>query len=139
MKLEKGLTLIELLVAVTVAAILTAIAVPRYADHVLRGKVVEASNNLSEMRVRLEQYFQDNRTYTGVPCTAPGGARYFAYSCPTVTATTYTIRADGVAGEGTGGLAYTIDQGNARATVSVPTGWSGAGSACWVVKKGGTC
>ena len=139
MKLEKGLTLMELLVAVAVAAILAAIAVPRYSDHVVRGKLVEATNNLSDMRVRAEQYFQDNRTYTGVSCTAPSGARYFAYSCPTVTATTYTIRADGVAGQGTGGFAYTIDHSNARTTVSVPADWTGAGSACWVVKKQGAC
>ncbi len=139
MKLEKGVTLLELLIAVVVAAILAAIAVPRYTDYVLRGKIVEAANNLSAMRVEAEQYFQDNRTYTGFPCTAPSGDRYFAYTCPTVTGSTYTIRADGVAGEGTGGFAYTIDQVNARTTVTVGSGWTGAGSTCWVVKKGGAC
>ena len=114
MNREKGLTLIELLIVTAVAAILAAFAIPRYSDYVQRGKITEAANNLADMRVTAEQFFQDNRTYTGFPCTAPTGARYFTYTCPTLTATTYTIRADGVAGEGMGGFGYTITHTNAK-------------------------
>ncbi len=139
MKHEKGFSLIELMIAVVMVAILAAIAMPAYTDYVLRGKISEAFNNLSAMRVEAEQYFQDNRTYVAFPCTSPGGNQYFTYSCSGVAASTYTIRADGVAARGTSGFAYTINQLNARVTVTVGSDWSGDGSTCWVVKKGGAC
>ena len=139
MKKENGLSLIELLVTVVVVGVLASIAVPRYQDYSLRGKLAEAYNNLSAMRVNAEQYFQDNRTYAAFPCATPSGNQYFTYSCSGVTASAYTIRADGVTAEGTGGFAYTINQLNARVTVSVGSGWSGGGSTCWVTKKGGQC
>ena len=139
MKHEKGFSLIELMIVVTLAAILAAIAMPAYTDYVLRGKISEAFNNLSAMRVEAEQYFQDNRTYVAFPCASPGGNQHFTYSCSGVAASTYTIRADGVAAQGTGGFAYTINQLNARVTVTAGSDWSGDGSTCWVVKKGGAC
>jgi type IV pilus assembly protein PilE len=141
-----GFTLIEVMIVMVIIAILAAIGYPAYGDYVMRGKIVEASSNLSDMRVRLEQYFQDNRTYVGA-CAAgtlaplPSGenARYFTYACPTLTANAYSVTATGNASEGMAGFGYSIDQDNTRATVSLPSAWSGAGSACWVVKKSGSC
>ena len=37
-----------------------------------------------------------------------------------------------------GGFVFTINQANAKATTSVPAGWT-ANATCWVTKKGGTC
>ncbi len=142
MKRENGFTLIELLVVIAVIGILAAIAIPQYADYVTRSKLAEATATLSEHRVKMEQYFQDNRTYVGA-CTAgtiaplPTG-RYFAYDCGAPTTTTYTITATGVASQGTGGFVFTLNQANARATTGVPTGWT-TNSTCWVNNKGGTC
>lgn len=142
MKLERGFSLVELLVVVAVVGILAAIAVPQYSDYVLRGKIAEATATLSQHRVRMEQYFQDNRTYVGA-CAAgtiaplPTG-RYFTYTCPTLTATTFGIVATGIAGQGTGGFIFTLDQANARATTGAPTGWA-TNSNCWVTNKAGGC
>jgi type IV pilus assembly protein PilE len=141
-----GFTLIELMIVVVIVAILAAIGIPSYADYVRRGKIAEATSNLSAMRVKLEQFFQDNRTYVGA-CTAgtlaplPTGAeaRYFAYTCPTLTATTYVVRADGNTSESMSGFVYSINQANTRTTNGLPSGWSGAGSNCWVTKKDGAC
>ena len=142
MKRESGFTLVELLVVVAVVGILAAIAVPQYSDYVTRSKLAEATATLSEQRVKLEQYFQDNRTYVGA-CTAgtvapPPTGRYFTYDCGTPTTTTYTITATGVAAQGTGGFVFTLTQANARATTGVPAGWA-ANANCWVNNKGGTC
>ena len=142
MKQNRGFTLVELLVVVAVIGILAAIAVPQYSDHVMRSKIAEATATLSEHRVRMEQYFQDNRTYVGA-CAAgtvaptPTG-RYFTYACSNLAATTYTVTATGVASQGMNGFVYTINQANARATTGVPTGWT-TNTNCWVTKKGGVC
>lgn len=137
MKLQKGFTLIELMIVVAVIGILASIALPAYGDYVLRSKLTEAMTQLASMRVKLEQYYQDNRTYVG-GCPAVGDAKYFIYACPTLTASTFQATATGVATQGTGGFVYTIDQSNAKTTSGVPAGWT-ANAACWVTKKGGTC
>src|SRR5688500_3851726 len=54
---QHGFTLIELMIAMAVMAILAAVAMPAYNDYVRRGMLVEATNNLSDMRVRMEQFY----------------------------------------------------------------------------------
>ncbi|MGE5337378.1 MAG: type IV pilin protein [Gemmatimonadota bacterium] len=134
----RGFTLIEIMVVVVLIAVVAAIALPMYGDHVVRGKLSEATGNLADLRTQAEQFYNDNRTYVGFGCATPAGARYFTYSC-SAAATTYTITASGVASQGTGGFTYTINQSNTRTTTAVPSGWGGAGSSCWVTRKAGTC
>lgn len=134
---SKGFSLIELMITVAIIGILASIAVPAYSDYVLRGYVVDANNTLSAVRARLEQHFQDNRTYTTVgaftsPCASIASTGKFTFACSTLTATTYTITATGTGPAA--GFTYTIDQAGIRSTAS-PWG-SGA---CWITKKGGTC
>lgn len=143
MKAQNGFTLVELMITVVIVGILAAVAVPAYTDYVTRGKLAEASTELAAMRVKLEQFYQDNRTYSGA-CVAdtvaalPAG-KYFTYAC-TLAASTFTVTATGVAAQGTGGFSYTINQDNAKTTASVPTGWSlPSPNTCWVAKKGGAC
>lgn len=137
----KGFTLLELMVTVAIIGILAAVALPAYTDYVKRGRIPQATNNLSAMRVKLEQYFQDNRTYVGACAdgtVAPlPQADNFTYTCPTLTATTYVVQATG---SGTmAGFTYTINELNAKATTAVPTGWGTVPKTCWVTKKDGSC
>jgi type IV pilus assembly protein PilE len=139
---NKGFTLVELLVVVAIIGIIAAIAVPQYGNYVTRSKLSEAHSTLSEMRVKLEQYFQDNRTYVGACATGtvaptPTG-KYFTYACSNLAATTYTVTATGIASQGTGSFVFTVDQANARATTGAPTGWT-TSTSCWIVNKGGGC
>jgi type IV pilus assembly protein PilE len=143
MKPVKGFTLIELMIVVAIIAILASIAMPAYNSYVLRGKFAEAASSLAGTRVKMEQYYQDQRTYAAVagvpdPCVAPATVN-FTVSCTNVTATTYTVQAVGIAGKGTGGFTFTLNQDNVKTTAAVPTGWTVPGSNCWVQKKGGIC
>ena len=141
MKRNQGFTLIEVMIVVVIVGILTAIAIPNYSDYVIRSRIIRATTGLADMRVRMEQFFQDNRTYpatcnaAGVPL--PPVTDEFVFSCPTLTAATYVLQATGQGPMN--GFVYTINQSNARATTvtSVP-GWAGNGT-CWVIGKGGSC
>lgn len=131
MKMQKGFTLIELMIAVVVIGILAKIAVPSYRDYVTRGKLPEATSALSDGRVKMEQFFQDNRTYVGGTC--PAATQYFTYACTNLTAATYTITATGK--NDLSAYSYTINETNAKTSA---TPW-GNGATCWVLKKGDAC
>ncbi|RZL86643.1 MAG: prepilin-type N-terminal cleavage/methylation domain-containing protein [Variovorax sp.] len=144
--LVRGFTLIELMVTVAILAILSAIALPIYSEYVMRGRIPEALSGLSDMRVKMEQYFQDNRTYIGACANntvapIPPDTTSFTFSCPTLTASTYVIMAKGISTKTMNAFEYTIAQDGTRRTTALPTGWTGASgtSTCWVTSKGGTC
>lgn len=134
-----GFTLIEVMIVVAVIGILASIALPAYNDYVTRGKIPDATTNLAARRVQNEQFFQDNRKYTGAPgCSADTStSKYFDFSCTTETDTAFTIQALGKSSMA--GFTFTIDQDNVRKTTTVPGGWSTPTSDCWVTKKGGEC
>lgn len=134
-KLAHGFTLIELMITVAVIGILAAIAMPSYRNYVMRGNVPEATSGLYEMRSRIEQYFADNRTYVGFTCTAPAQVKNFAFSCPTLSATAYSLQAVGNASSGMANFTYTINQAGTRASA---TPW-GDSNTCWINNQGGGC
>ena len=141
---HRGFTLIELMIVVAIVAILSAVALPAYSDYVKRGRITEAVAALADMRVKMEQFFQDNRTYAGA-CTAgtlapaPADTSFFTYACGSLTGTTYKVTATGTGSMA--GFTYSIDQSNTRKTEALPDGWSGAGadSTCWVLRQSGDC
>ncbi|MEO8142974.1 MAG: type IV pilin protein [Betaproteobacteria bacterium] len=139
---QAGFTLLELMITAAVVAVLAAVAVPQFGDYTKRGKIPEAVATLSDLRMRLERYYADNRTYVGFPVTAPG-ARYFTYTCPTLTASTYTCQAAGPGGApandaSMAGFTYTINQSNTKTSAITVSGWGNSAS-CWISKKGEVC
>ena len=133
--LQKGFTLIELMIVVAVIGILAAIAIPNYTAYVQRGKAAEATSHLANLRVQMEQFYQDNRTYVGGPCAPAAGAVNFTYACTVATATTYTLAATGVVAKGMTNFDFSVNQNNARTSTFNGT----VGATCWLTSYGGTC
>ena len=149
MRRSQGFTLLEIMIVVAIIGILAAVAVPQYQNYVRQSRVTIATSVLSAMRVSMEQYFQDNRSYAGacVPGTGtvaplPGPAPNatspsFTFSCnPPPGLTTYIVTATGVGPMA--GFIYTINEQNVRATLGTGP-WGVTNTACWVQQKGGNC
>lgn len=142
---QSGFTLIEIMIVVAIVAILASIALPTYRDYLRRGQLPEASTYLSDYRIKLEQYYQDNRAYStdgtcGTGATwssfAPTEAKYFAFSCATAAPyQTYTLTATGSKGQAVGHT-YTLTADGSKAT----TQYKGAATskACWLM-SGSEC
>lgn len=136
---ESGFTLIEAVVIVAVLGILAAITVPNYSRYVTRGYLVEAGDALSEYRVRMEQFYQDHRTYAkSGSCgqAVPSHLNAFAIACAIAAggqAFTATATGAGTAA----GFVYTINQHNMRATLALPSHWGtlpGDAGTKWVTR-----
>jgi type IV pilus assembly protein PilE len=137
------------MVTVAIVAILAAVALPSYTDYVTRSKFTEAHSHLADLRVKMEQRFQDARDYSAGPCapTGPGGAqvKYFTFTCPVAPAlSTFTLQAAGIAGTDLEGIAFTVNESNQRATVvtggskMADKGYT-SNANCWITKKPNQC
>jgi type IV pilus assembly protein PilE len=141
-KRSAGFTLIEVMITVVIIGILAAIALPNYSEYVMRGRIPDATSNLASLAVKMEQAFQDNRTYqptTASVCAVPPAdlpssmSKYFKFSCVTNSATTFTFTASGLGNMSA--FEYTIDQSNKK-TSKGPTGWATV-TDCWLTNKSG--
>lgn len=137
MKMQKGFTLMEVMIVVVVVAILASVGIPIYSDYVIRGKLVQATSGLSEGRIKMEQYFQDFRTYAGGEVRCPAETEFFTFNCGAPTATLYTITATGK--DNLAAYSYSINQDNVRSSNTPMTNPPGVNVSCWIMKSGDAC
>lgn len=139
----RGFTLIELMVTVAIIGILMAVAIPAYGNYVLRARATEAFTALGGFQPAAEQFWANNRKFTGIGLTTlkPANTVNFTYAVSGDTDSAYVLTATGVGKMA--GLVYTIDQsGTKKTTVTAGStafaGWTG-NDTCWVDRKGGAC
>lgn len=82
---SSGFTMIELMVAVLIVAILAAIAVPSYRSHVVKGNRAAAQAFLMDIAQQQQQYLLDRRSYAADVAT-------LSMTIPTNVSTYYTIQ-----------------------------------------------
>ena len=69
-KLQKGFTLIELMIVVAIIAILAAIAIPAYQDYVIRSQVSEGASLAEGSKTAVAEYFSNLGTFPGANTSA---------------------------------------------------------------------
>lgn len=84
---EHGFTLIELMITVTIVAILAAVAIPSYREYNKRANRSSAAQILLNIQNRNEQYVLDARAYTDVLGTAGLNIVHDGWICTNAQAT----------------------------------------------------
>jgi type IV pilus assembly protein PilA len=69
-KLQKGFTLIELMIVVAIIAILAAIAISQYQDYVIRSQVSEGSALADGVKTAMAEYYQNHSTWPSTNASA---------------------------------------------------------------------
>lgn len=122
--MKNGFTLIELMIAVAVIGILSAIAIPSYQSSMIKSRRADAQAALMNFANGMERHFTEESTYCSAAdsgfddATCPGGGldyggpplgnvftppgktdQYYDFKIQAATQSTYVIRATPVAGE----------------------------------------
>jgi type IV pilus assembly protein PilA len=132
--MQKGFTLIELMIVVAIIAILAAIAIPQYQNYITKTQFTESQTIADGLKTPIVEYF--NQT-SQCPANGAGGI---------ALATSYVGKyvASATTGGGTGPCTITVAFKTTAGSVSKPllsksviiTGSDNGGSFSWICDKG---
>jgi type IV pilus assembly protein PilA len=82
--LQKGFTLIELMIVIAIIGILAAIAIPAYQNYTIRAQVTEGLSLAAGWKTAISEYYAQNGAFPGCSSTAIAGLA----GCVSVTGAT---------------------------------------------------
>lgn len=106
--LQRGFTLIELMIVVVIIGLIAAFSYPSYQEYIERTRRVDAQGALMEMAAAMERHYASNNSYeaaaaggadTGAPAIFPdespleGNPKYYDLRIQAAGANTFTLRA----------------------------------------------
>ena len=136
-QVQKGFTLIELMIVVAIIGILAAVALPAYQDYTTRAKITEVNLQVSACKNAVSEFLQANNAFPAdadkAGCNSTAATKYMAAGL-SVSATTAAISSGLIQGTGSGAdgkkiiLQPTSDA--ARTTALATAGTAIAGWSC---------
>ena len=127
-KMQKGFTLIELMIVVAIIAILAAIAIPAYQDYVIRSQVTEGSSLAEGSKTAVAEYYSNIGRFPSTNASA-GVAAPGSILGSYVSSVTIGLGAPGK---------IAVNYGGPKANIAIPIGTllvfspiGGGGSTIW--------
>src|ERR1700682_3083960 len=122
-KMQKGFTLIELMIVVAIIGILAAIAIPAYQDYTIRAKITEGLNLADAAKTSVAEGFQSG-DIVGLNAAAAGWLAGFTatkyVSAITITPTTGVIIIGYNTNAATGGIPQLLAGGGGNTVTLSP-------------------
>jgi type IV pilus assembly protein PilA len=130
--MQKGFTLIELMIVVAIIAILAAIAIPAYQNYLIRTQVTEGMSLMDGAKTSVAEYYSNYGTFP--PSNASAGLEVKT----DIKGKYVTQVGTGSDGNGTAGQIEATYGGEANSAISGGTltlsAWTHAGSIAWTCK-----